>query len=91
MRCRPYSEHEIEVIPWDWKVPGYLINWDLEDVYQSMDHHYGVRCAFINQTESTKTGWERGLDSLLSGRMRKVLTLFDAQESSMVIQDTGGS
>jgi len=91
MRCRPYSEHEIEVMPWDWRIPGCLISWNWEDVLDSMDHHYGVRCAFINQTESPKTGWERGLDSLLSGRMRKVLTLFDAQEGTMVIQDTGGS
>jgi len=85
------TANEIEGIPWTWLIPKSLVpRFNLEDVYNSNHHHYGVRCSTLDQIQPADTGWERGLDILLSRRLRKVHKVSDEKESSMELSTNGG-
>lgn len=88
---RRYPDHKVEQLPWDWKIPGALLSWNEDDFSRSIEHHYGVRFTTIYPLQPTLTGWERGLDSLLSRRLRKVLTLFEEAQKPVEFQDDRGS
>jgi len=72
----------------NWLIPPDIVakSWNLEDIYNSNDHHYGVRQSHYCQIQDTKVQ-ERQTSVYLSRRLRKVLALSAKTKEAMELQD----
>lgn len=80
-------------LDWGWGIPRPLLTgFNLEDYYNSIDWHYGMRCSPFDQVQKPDLRQrDKELDKSLSGRMRKVLTLFEEAEKRLVVSVDGGT
>jgi len=76
----------IELIPWGWVIPASLVQFTLEDIINSNNHHYDVYVPENHMVQTTQED-RRELRPDLSRRLRKVSKLLEEKKVSLELQN----
>jgi len=82
------NSDQIELIPWRWVIPAALVQFNLEDQFNSEIHHYGMLTSQNYMVQATEEDrWQFRPD--LSRRLRKVSKLLEEKEVTLGLPDAG--